>query len=155
MTARTTEGWDDFWTRVNGAGTETIRDVEIQVPTDVPLAMEQRLKALEDSESEDDIREMVGLLFGADVLGQWRDRGMGLMEFKVVLAWGMAHASGAKVSFQEAYDIVLAEEARGGKAPANRAQRRAASKTPSGGTGGRSRPTSSGSTGSAPRTSRA
>lgn len=155
MTARKTESWDDFWTRVNGAGTETIRGVEVQVPTDVPLAMEQRLKALEDSESEDDIREMVGLLFGADVLGQWAENGMGLMEFKTVLAWGMAHAGGVEVTFQEAYDIVLAEEAAEGKAPANRAQRRAASKKPSSGTGGPSRRTSSASTGSARRTSRA
>lgn len=154
MTARKTESWDDFWTRVNGAGTETIRGIKVQIPTDVPLAMEQRLKALEASESEDDIRELVGLLFGADILDQWAENGMGLMEFKTVLAWGMAHAGGAKVTFQEAYDIVLAEEASEGKAP-NRAQRRAASNSRSASTGGRSRPTSSGSTGSARRPSRA
>ncbi|MFF9844611.1 hypothetical protein [Streptomyces sp. NPDC013740] len=154
MTARKHESWDDFWTRVTGGGTETIRGVEIQIPTDVPLAMEQRLKALEDSESEDDIREMVGLLFGADVLDRWAENGMGLLEFKTVLAWGMAHAGGAKVTFQEAFDIVLAEEAAEGKAP-NRAARRAVSKRPSGGTGGPSKRTSSASTSSARRTSRA
>lgn len=155
MTARKSESWDIFWARVTNAGSETIRGVEVLIPTDVPLAMEHRLKDLEEDTSEEAIHEMVGLLFGPTVLDKWISNGMGLMEFKTVLAWGMAHAAGAKVTFQEAYDIVLAEETAEGKAPANRAQRRAASKKPSGVTGGPSKRTSNGSTSSARRTSRA
>lgn len=157
MTARKSdksESFDAFWAEVTGAGTEVIRGVEVRIPTDIPLAMQQRVKALEDSEAEDDIREMVGLLFSADVLDAWRDAGMGLLEFKTVLAWGMAHAGGTKVSFREAYDTVMAAEADAGKAP-NRATRRAASKPRSGSTGGPSKRTSSASTGSTRTRSRA
>lgn len=155
MTARkANESWDHFWAEVQGAGTETIRGVEVPIPTDVPLALEQRLKTLESDSSEDGVREMVGLLFGGDVLDRWVENGMGLMEFKTVIAWGMAHATGTKVTFREAYETVLAAEADEGKAP-NRAARRAASKPPSGTTGGRSKRTSSASTATARRTSRA
>lgn len=156
MTARKTaenESFDSFWASVSAGRTETIRGVEVQTPTDIPLAMEMRLKALEDSEAEDDIREMVGLLFGADVLGEWRERGMGLLEFKTVLAWGMAHAGGSKVTFREAYDIVVAAEADEGKAPSG--QNRAVRRSRSASTGGRSKPTSRASTASTTTRSRA
>lgn len=154
MTTRKTTpapgSYEAFLAEAFAGGTETIRGVEVAIPTDVPLAMEQRLRDLRDSESEDDVREMVALLFGADVLNTWRDNGMGLIEFKTVLAWGMAHASGAGVSFMEAYEAVLAEEAGEGKAPSgqNRASRRAAQKKPSASTGGRSARTSAASTAS-------
>lgn len=154
MTARKTESWDQFWSEVNGAGTEVIRGVEVTIPTDVPLAMEQRLKALESDDSEDGIREMVALLFGGDILDQWIANSMGLLEFKTVIAWGMAHATGTKVTFREAYETVVAAEAEEGKAP-NRAARRAASTPRSASTGGRSKPTSSASTSSARTRSRA
>jgi uncharacterized protein (DUF4415 family) len=153
VTARKTPAagsYEEFLTQAFGSRTETIRDVEVRIPTDVPLAMEQRMRALEDSEDEEDIRELVAMLFGADVLDEWRTNGMGLLEFKTVLAWGMAHASGAGVSFMEALAAVREAEAAEGKAPSgqNRASRRAAPKKPSGGTGGRSARTSAASTAS-------
>ncbi|MET9954208.1 hypothetical protein ABZ135_22030 [Streptomyces sp. NPDC006339] len=154
MTARKNESWDAFWTEVTGTGTEVIRGVTVRVPTDIPLVMEQRLKAIEDDASDEAVHEMVALLFGDGVLDQWIAAGMGLMELKTALAWGSAHAAGSPVSFREAYDAVVAAEAAEGKAP-NRAQRRAASKSPSASTGGRSKPTSSANTGSARTRSRA
>lgn len=147
MTARKNESWDDFWAEVQGAGTETIRGVEVPIPTDVPLILEQRLKALQDEQSEDALREMLGLLFGPTVLDQWIEAGMGVMELKTALAWGMAHATGTKVSFREAYEQVQAAEAGEGKAP-NRQARRAASKPRSTSTGTPSRRTSNASTAS-------
>lgn len=153
MTARKTESWDEFWDEVQGAGTETIRGVDVPIPTDVPLILEQRLHALQDEQSEEALREMLGLLFGPDVLDQWIDNGMGVMELKTALAWGMAHATGTKVSFREAYEQVRVAEADEGKAP-NRQARRAASKTRSASTGTRSKRTSSASTGSARSRSR-
>lgn len=152
MTARKasdTQSWDDFWASVSRPETTTIRGVEVAVPTDMPMVVEQRAEQLHDSESLDDIAELVGMIFGQDCLSQWRDAGMGLREFRVVLTWGMANARGRKLSFAEAY--ALAQEADEGKAPApNRAARRAQSA----GTGGRSKPTSRASTGSARKTSR-
>lgn len=159
MTARKTAqpgSYEAFLAKAFSGGTETIRGVEVRIPTDVPLAMDQRIKDLRDSESEEDIHELVALLFGDDVLGQWIDNGMGAMEFKTVLAWGMAHAAGTEVSFMEAYEIVRAEEAGEGKAPSgqNRQARRAASKSRSASTGGRSARTSAASTASRQKSSR-
>ncbi|MFF3398241.1 hypothetical protein ACFYW6_06980 [Streptomyces sp. NPDC002659] len=163
MTARkTVDSFDAFWAQVSSTGTETIRGIEVKTPTDVPLALELRIKDLEQSESEDDLRELITLLFGEDILDRWRDAGMGLLEFKTVLAWGMAHATGTKVTFKQAYEAVLAEEAGEGKAPTGQnreARRKTAKKTAasprSASTGGRSARTSSASTGSARRSSRA
>lgn len=148
-----TRTWDDFWAEVNtdDGPVEVIRGVEVRVPQDMPLNFRRRLQQLEASDSEEDIHELVGSLFGAGVFQQWLDAGMGGREFKVVLAWGMANASGQALDFREAYDRVVAmEQGKAPSAPANRAARRSQSK----GTGGRSKRTSSASTASAPGTSR-
>lgn len=153
MTARKTAAdvgsFDAFWAEVSGSGTETIRGVEVTIPTDVPIAMELRIQQLQESESEQDVRELIGLLFGGDALDQWAAAGMGLRELQTVLTWGVARASGVEMSFREAYDTVTAAASSEGKAPApNRAARRSASKRPSAGTGGRSAQTSAASTAS-------
>ncbi|MFD4264073.1 hypothetical protein ACFWR9_42325 [Streptomyces sp. NPDC058534] len=147
--------YEAFLAEAFGTGTESIRGIDVRIPTDVPLAMETRLKDLHDSEAEDDLHELVALLFGEDVFSRWIDNGMGVLEFKTVLAWGMAHAAGAGVTFMEAFDLVRAEEASEGKAPSgqNRQARRAAQKKPSTRTGGRSARTSAASTASRRKTS--
>ncbi|MFG2617815.1 hypothetical protein ACGFXC_09300 [Streptomyces sp. NPDC048507] len=152
MTARKTsdtQSWDDFWASVSRPQTTTIRGVEVAIPTDMPMLVEQRIEELHDSTNLDDIAELVGMIFGQDCLDQWRSNGMGLVEFRVVLTWGMANARGAETSFEEAYKITQ-EAVAEGKAPPNRTARRARSAA----TGGRSKQISSGSTGSARRTSR-
>jgi hypothetical protein len=149
-----TQSWDDFWSEVSGGRTEVIRGVEVTVPRDIPLALERRIGELQESESEEDFAELIALLFGTDALDRWRENGMGLLELQTVLAWGLAQASGQDLSFAEAFELVKREQAGEGKAP-NRAARRAASRAPSASTGGRSRPTSNGSTGSARTRSRA
>lgn len=155
-----TDGWDAFWAEVNttSAPTETIRGVTVPVPSDLPLGFQQRVNELRDSTRDEDVRELVALIFGPGVLDQWIANDMGSREFKVVMAWGMANGGGKTTSFREAYEMVTAAEAEGkaGSAPSpNRAARRAATKSPSSATGSTSRRISSGSTGSARRTSRA
>ncbi|MEU6649516.1 hypothetical protein ABZ904_08715 [Streptomyces sp. NPDC046900] len=157
MTARTSQSWDDFWAEVSIGRTEVIRGVKVDVPTDMPLAVEKRIEELRESSAEEDIAELLRLLFGADVLDEWRTNGMGLRELQTVLTWGIAQASGRDMSFAEALEVVIAGDGEGKPlAPqgANRATRRAASRKPSGSTGGRSKPTSRASTGSARKTSR-
>lgn len=139
--------WDAFWDEIRAGGrTETIRGVTVRVPTDIPLAVERRMEELQDSSAMEDVAELVAKIFGADVLDQWIDAGMGMLEFKTVIAWGMAQGTGQDISFRDAYERIRAADE--GKAPAgaNRAARRAASKKPSGSSGGRSKPTSSAST---------
>lgn len=155
MTARKstpTQSWDEFWAEASGGRTEVIRGVEVTVPTDIPLAMEQRVNDLQASESEEDFAELITLLFGIDALESWREAGMGLLELQTVLAWGIAQANGKELSFGEAFELVK-QQADAGKAP-NRATRRAASRKPSASTGGPSKRTSSASTASARTKSR-
>lgn len=155
MTARKSgdeQSWDAFWASVSRPKTTVIRGVEVAIPTDMPMLVEQRAEALHDSTDLDDIAELVGMIFGQDCLTQWRDAGMGLLEFRVVLTWGMANARGREFSFEAAYKLTqeALAGATEGKAPPNRAARRARSAA----TGGPSKRTSSGSTGSARTTSR-
>ncbi|MFI0897755.1 hypothetical protein [Streptomyces sp. NPDC020983] len=152
-----TSSWDAFWAEVNAdaGATEVIRRVTVRVPNDLPLGFQQRVNELRDSTADEDVRELVALVFGEGVLDQWIANDMGSREFKVVLAWGVANGTGQPLSFREAYERVVAAEAEG-KAPSaqpNRAARRAATKSPSSSTGATSRRTSSGSTASARRTS--
>lgn len=155
MTARKTkdesQSWDDFWTEVSKGGTEVIRGIEVQVPTDMPLILARRVEELQDSEREEDVAELVSLLFGTDCMEQWREKGMGLREFQTILTWGITHAGGKQISFAEAYALVENGEG-AGKAPAQ--PNRAARRSQSAATGGRSKRTSSASTTSARARSR-
>ncbi|MFJ9657620.1 hypothetical protein ACIRPR_06580 [Streptomyces griseoflavus] len=153
------ESWDAFWAEASGGRTEVIRGVEVRVPTDVPMALEQRVEELHDSDRREDLAELLALLFGQDVLDQWVDAGMGLVELQTVLTWGMAQAGGRDLSFAEALDMVRAGEAGkplGPQGP-NRATRRAtgapAKRSAAG--GGRSKRTTGASTATSRRTSRA
>lgn len=148
------DSFDTYWAQVSNTRTETIRGVPVHVPNDVPMVLEQRMSDLQDSDREEDIAELVALLFnvGADTLDTWRSKGMGLTEFQVVLAWGLAHANGKELTFAEAHELVRQAEAEGKARAAapNRAARRASSAS----TGGRSKPTSGRATASARKTSR-
>ncbi|MER8219689.1 hypothetical protein ABTZ58_03645 [Streptomyces sp. NPDC094143] len=153
------ESWDAFWAEASGGRTTVIRGVEVPVPTDVPLAMEQRIEELQDSESKEDLAELLAMLFGQDVLDQWMDAGMGMLELQTVMAWAMAQAGGRDITFGEALELVRSGEA--GKLPGpkgpNRAARRAtgapAKRSAAG--GGRSAQTSAANTASRRKTSRA
>lgn len=154
-----TSSWDAFWAEVNTSAqaTETIRGVTVPVPSDLPLGFQQRVTQLQDSDRDEDVRELVGLIFGEGVLDQWIAADMGSREFKVIMAWGIANGGGKPTTFREAYDLVTKAEAEG-KAPSaqpNRAARRAATRSPSSATGPSSKRTSNASTGSARATSRA
>lgn len=142
------QSWDDFWTEVSGAGTETIRGVTVPIPTDVSMQFWKRLEELHESSADEDVEELVSMLFGEGVLAKWQAAGIGYRELQTVLGWGMAHASGEPMTFREAYDLVAAEGKAARPSP-NRAQRRQSART-----GGPSKRTSSASTGSARKTSR-
>lgn len=151
------DSFDAFWAeQARGGRTTVIRGVTVPVPSDLPLSLEMRAQELSESTAETDIRELLALLFGTDVLDAWRDAGMGLLELKTVLAWGSAQGAGRDISFAEALEAVRAGEGEG-KAPSgqNRAARRAAPKPQSASTGGRSKATSRASTASARTSSRA
>lgn len=150
MTARKTtehESWDSFWAEVSGGRTEVIRGIEVQVPADMPLGFQERAEALNEESPEEEIAGLVDELFGEEVFPRWKQAGMGVMELITAVTWGMLQASGRDVSFREAYETARSEDPGKALAP-NRQARRAASKTRSASTGGRSARTSAASTAS-------
>ncbi|HET8641466.1 MAG TPA: hypothetical protein VFM37_05985 [Pseudonocardiaceae bacterium] len=102
----------------------TVVGAEITVPNDLPLDVERRAEQLGDSDDPDDVRELLTMLFGDDVLERWVANGMTIRQFQFMLAWAFARGSGRRVTFAEFWPEFEALEAGGGKA--NRAQRRAA-----------------------------
>lgn len=153
--ANTEQSFDDFWDEVHGGRrTTVVAGVEVAVPNDLPFGFSERFEALKDSESEADAGELISLIFGEDAAAQWMaPPTIGTRKLFTILGWGMAHASGEDISFAEAHKRVTESLTAEGKAPSgqNRAARRSQSKS----TGGPSKRTSSASTGSARRTSRA
>lgn len=154
-----TASFDAFWAEVQGKRqSEIIRGVSVPVPDDLPIRFRKRMIELQDSDRDEDVQELVGMIFGEGILDQWIAAGMGGREFKVVMTWGLANGGGKPTSFREAFDIVQNADAQGKEASApspNRAARRAATNSRSSATGTTSKRTSSASTASAPRTSRA
>lgn len=157
MTARKSadpaeQSWDAFWGEVAARKTTVIRGVEVPVPSDMPMRLRRRMEELQDSDSEEHIAELVELVFGADVYEAWEAAGIGAVEFQTIVVWGIAQATGREdYTFAQALEAVRSgEEGKALAAPPNRAARR----SQSAGTGGRSKPTSRVSTASARKTSR-
>jgi hypothetical protein len=139
--------------------TRRILGVDVIVPTDLPLGIEDIATELQNSQDPDDIGRLVALIFGADIYGQWKSAGVSMPMLQVLFAWGMSNGAGKAISFEEAAALVAdaeAKQAAEGKAPAaNRAARRASSPTPASAAAGRtSSRTSAASTGSGRKTSR-
>lgn len=149
MTGRTEEqSFDAFWDEVHGGRrTTTVCGVEIVVPNDLPFGFSERFNSLQESESDEDAAQLIALLFGDDAAKTWMSPpGIGTRKLFTILTWGMAQALGENLSFAEAHERITQRMTSKGKAPSgqNRAARRKQSAT----TGGRSKPTSNGSTGS-------
>lgn len=103
-----------------------ILGVEVAVPTDMPLGMQDLAEELMDSEDPRDIERLVAMLYGPLVYDQWKANGVTVEMLGVLLTWGMSNAAGKPCTFEEA--AALAEEIEQGKAPKatpNRAARRA------------------------------
>ncbi|WP_367128330.1 hypothetical protein [Saccharothrix sp. HUAS TT1] len=140
--------------------TKTIFGVTVEVPTDLPLNFENLVEAMGKSSKEEDVKKLVGILFGQDVLDTWKARGCTGRQFQVLFMWGYANGQGKPTTFAEAKqlaDEAAAADAEGKAAPVpNRADRRAkaSSATRASGAAGRSSSrTSSASTASRRRTS--
>lgn len=135
--------------------TKTILGVTIEVPTELPLGVEDLYNELseQDITSLSAVEPLVELLFGRDVFGVWKRNGITLDMLQVLFAWAMSNGAGKPISFEEAA-VVVAEAEATGKAR-NRAARRASSKTLASARGGRSSSrTSAASTASKRKTSR-
>jgi hypothetical protein len=149
-----TEDFDAFWAGVDRKPTslKNVFGQDITLPPSLPLKFEVEARKAQSSKDENDTKRLVGILFGADVLDGWTDRGMDLEQFSVLLMWGTANTRlPGSMSLPEARDIYLTRAASPGKAAGD-------TETPSGAasasTGPRSKRTSPASTGSKKRKSR-
>jgi hypothetical protein len=149
-----TEDFDAFWASVERkpATLKNVFGQDITLPPSLPLKFEVEARKAQTSKDENDTKRLVGILFGADVLDGWTERGMDLEQFSVLLMWGTANTrSPGSMSLTEARDIFQARSASLGKAEET------APATTSGGasrsTGPQSKRTSRASTGSKKRKS--
>lgn len=128
-----TEDFDAFWREQDRKGVRlsNVFGVDIELPAELPLRFEIEAKRLAASEDFDDIRHLVGVLFGDDALDQWTAAGMDVEQFGVLLMWGSANAAGQRMTLAEARVEYHKQEAAKGKAPVpNRADKRAAARKP-------------------------
>jgi hypothetical protein len=138
---------------------QRILGVDVPVPTELPLALAALGDELATSEDQGDVERIVTLLFGEDVYQRWVTAGLTAEQLAVLMAWGMANATGTPTTFAEAAQLAADAEAAGKARKAavvpNRAARRASSRTPaSASTGGSSSRTSAASTASPRKRSR-
>lgn len=140
------QSWEAFKADTFGSRTEVIEGVTIPVPADIPLNFSACFGALGPESEIDAFGDAVTLLYGEGVFDQWVERGMGAIGLLTALMWGYMQGSGQDVSFQEAYAVVTSDDP--GKAITAAAGNRAARRSQSKSTGGRSSRTSAGSTGS-------
>lgn len=96
------EDFDAFWeTQERKSKPVRIMGEVIQLPPALPLQFELEAQRLGSSDSDDDVRKCVAILFGADMLERWAERGMDTEMFRVLLAWAPQRISGGTVSIPE------------------------------------------------------
>lgn len=153
------QGFDAFWAEQlrkeaaerGQAPTETIRGVTVKVPQDLPMRFRAMARGMRNEQGDEAFKELLAALFGTDVLDAWDKNGMGAREFRTVLAWGLAHGDGNPISWQQAYEQVMAKEEDGDAGKESSSARKSGG---SAGTGRSSKPTSGANTSSSRKTSR-
>ncbi|MCX5587540.1 hypothetical protein [Streptomyces erythrochromogenes] len=143
------QSWDDFKKATFGTRTEVIEGVTVPVPSDIPLNFTTQFNGLSEESDIAEFGDAVATLYGDGVFEQWVEHGMGALGLLTALMWGYMQGNGQDVSFADAYKIVTSDDP--GKAAVAVTGNRAARRSQSRATGGRSSRTSAASTAS-PRT---
>ncbi|GAA1455466.1 hypothetical protein [Nocardiopsis tropica] len=137
------ESFDAFWSEVKAKEKpryETILGIAVRVPTSMTLRFRQRLDHVDmAATSEDDVREILGDLFGVDTIDRWISAGMDEEQLAVVMAWAMACANGRTVTWRDAYEAVQEGKAKRAAKAKALAAKSPTSTSASAGTGGRSK----------------
>jgi len=102
------------------------------VPTDVPLRIEHQALLLEDIQDIDEIRPLLADLFGADHLDTWIANGATARMLQVIIAWGMANATGTPTTFERAVELAAKAQAATAAGKSQPVPNRAARRAPSG-----------------------
>ena len=109
--------------------TLTVYGATYTLPDSIPLMFTLQAQRMHQSSDPRDVRKMLATLFGRDALDEWADHGMTDRQLQVlfIYAGGNIESPGS-LSMADAaklYDEAERKAAEAGKAPANRAQRRA------------------------------
>ena len=111
--AEQTEDFDEFWSaRKRTRRATTIMGVKVELPASLPLQFELEARRLQRSKRDRDVRTLVGILFGADALDQWTERGMDLEQLMVLLAWAPQVIAGEDVTLAQVADQVAEANAK-------------------------------------------
>lgn len=97
------EDFDAFWdspAALTGK-TTTIMGETITLPRAIPLQFELEAKRVKRSKRPSDIKRMVAILFGAESLDRWAEKGMDQHQFMVLLAWAPRVIAGQKITLAE------------------------------------------------------
>lgn len=135
--------WEQHRATETPPETKRILGVDVAVPTDLPLSFEDASQELANSKDPADFEQLLVMLFGDGTLQQWKANGLTGGQLRILVAWGMANGAGKTTTFAEAAEMVALAEAKKaqaeaeGKAPPNRAARRASSRTRASGSTGR------------------
>ncbi|MFJ8334573.1 hypothetical protein [Streptomyces sp. NPDC094437] len=110
----------------------TLYGREHVLPDSLPLLFTLQMERVQHSSDPEDVRRMLATLFVEGALDEWAEHGMTDRQLGVVLIWSAANIRNpGAVSMQRAAELYDQGEAgRTGKAPANRAERRASPKNP-------------------------
>lgn len=78
----------------------------VALPSSLPLGLTIGMDDLADSDSLEDVQQVVGVLYGRGALDHWIAEGCDLDDFQVLMAWGVASASGQHITFDRAVELV-------------------------------------------------
>lgn len=114
----------------------TLYGTRYVLPDSLPLMFTLQAERVQDSNDPNDVRKMLGTLFGGDTLDTWAEHGMTDRQFGIVLIYSAANVrTPGSVTMQRAAELHDEQErARAAEKPRRRTERRA----------GRSRRTGSG-----------
>lgn len=132
--------YDDFdaWlaSQASGRRVKILGEI-VTLPDDIPLGYRAKLTRAQHSDDEEEIKELVGLIFGEGALDRWTEANIGIRAFQTLLVYGDAHLAGKPVTFAEAAEAVRkaadADAGPEGKAPTGRKKTKKGRRGPGGG----------------------
>jgi len=100
--AEDTLDFDQFWASEKIKKQEKVKILGewVIVPTDIPLAIEQRAQNTKVGDPTA-TKELLAALYGEGAYDEWVNRGLTLRQLTIIMAWSMLRIQGNKLSFAE------------------------------------------------------
>lgn len=95
----------------------------VALPSSLPLGLTISMDDLAGSSDIEDVQQVVGVLYGKGALDHWIAEGCDLEDFQVLMAWGVASASGQRITFDRAVELVAEAEKKKATAKAGKARK--------------------------------